>query len=140
MSYHIRWAIPDRFLVIPMTGSLSVEELHRFDREMLARFDASPMPLVHALYLVGSLDHLPGVRHLMGMKFNQHPRCGWALVTGLHNRVIRFGVIAMGAMPGNRIRFHETIEESIAFMCELDPTLEPLRTMDLAALAAQPGR
>jgi hypothetical protein len=119
-------------MITEMWGMLTEAEFLAFDRgafEILKRVNSDA---VHTFYFMHRLENLPKLSLGLNMKASRHPKVGWTFVMGLSNPTLRFMMRAAAGVAGLRLRAYDRAEAAVEYLCQVDPSLEALRTVDFS--------
>ena len=78
------------------------------------------------LFDLGGLEQLPGMTTLNKFQWPKHPRLGWVIGYPQPNPVISFLTYLMAQIFRSRNRTMNTLEETLAFLQQVDATLPDL--------------
>lgn len=123
---HIITPLVDGHLLLVTTwGTLTGEELQRYDRAICALFDSAAQAKVHVLYDWSKLDVMPTLADIRGIRQVTHPKRGWAVFVGVRQPLIRFMLGLASQIFNYSIRFFDTHAQALAFLNSIDPALPP---------------
>ena len=112
-----------------MTGHLTTEAMHKFDRDCVLLFDSSPFPLVHIIHDTRSFLGLPPLAEVRKIVYPFHPKMGFNITMGTFpNPLIGFMLVFATSIFRSRFQDVKTFSEAGAFLVEKDPDLPPVST------------
>jgi hypothetical protein len=126
MAYRIEWLVEGRIALTYLSGLITLEETLTFDRDILPYLEQAQPPLVHLLFDTSALEQLPGITTLNKFQWPKHPRVGWVISYPQPNPLIAFLTYLMAQIFKSRNRTMNTLEESLAFLNDVDATLPDL--------------
>jgi hypothetical protein len=122
MPYQLSWLVEGRIILNKSWGTLTKEEIPRYDQEMLNLLDAGTAPLVHCISDITELENMPGVTAMTQFTFVKHPCMGWQLAYGGKLAMTLIGNLASQIFR-MRFRSFRNREEALAFLQQVDSTL-----------------
>lgn len=133
MGYSIGWVVEKRVLYSRVWGVHSAEDIVSSDTELL-RLKQEGIPLIHLIMDARDMVTMPtSLGNIQSsLKTIRDPAFGWVVPIGTTNPVTKFMGIMIAKMFRLRFRRVETLEESIAFLKEIDATI-PWDKLDTTA-------
>lgn len=126
MAYKIQWYIENHVLYTTFLGETSIEELRRCLKEINALVDQSDRPLVHVITdvtrLTKPLSLVSTTQAVVG--YSPSPRTGWSITVGEQDKLVRFVSDITRQILKLRQRSFKTVEESLAFLKDIDSTID----------------
>lgn len=113
-------------------GIVTYRDLEVATYRALQMADASPCTKSHALHDATRLEALPvsvGLLAQLSKSGFKHPKSGWSVAYGLENLVIHHVGTAVARLTRAHYRIFNTRDESLAFLREIDPTLNAISAM-----------
>lgn len=126
MSYYsVDWYIENEIIYVHYTDGLTIEGLRESIMATQALIESSPRPLVHIINDVGDVtdpispkDSLDVIRDV-----GTHPRAGWTIILRESSFLLKLGIAFGTSVFKMRNRTFNTMEETEAFLKEMDDTL-----------------
>ena len=126
MPYTMGWYIKNEVLFAQCGVSLSVEEAHNLLMDVNANTAQSNHPAVHAIFDLSKIEKPLGLletaQALRGA--TAHPRVGWMVTVGEQDKLVKFSSTVARQLLRARQRSFLTIEEAIAFLKDIDSTID----------------
>ncbi|MBK8138822.1 MAG: hypothetical protein IPK52_23910 [Chloroflexi bacterium] len=129
--------VDEQVVFFPTWGTLSKEELKRYDQDYWNVLEASTKTFVHGIYDYSGLNGLPPLRELTNLRVGKHPRVGWSVFTGVHNVLLKFFASVTVQFFGQRVRFVDTNADALKFLQSVDATLPDLSRFNLDAVTVE---
>lgn len=124
MSIETRWYVEHRLSYTRLWGEVSEQDLKTMDAWLIACMDDSPALLVHHIIDTSDVTKPTSARQALQLKAPRHPRMGWSITIGANrNPIVRF--LTALVISAARIRYRDvsTLDEALALLHTLDPTL-----------------
>ncbi len=131
MPVGLAWLVEGHLILAKGWYALKSEELADFDARVLAMLTQSQKPLVHGIHDYSEAQAMPPIKDLIQIKSGQHPKIGWVIVVGLHDRMMKFFVSIALQIFRVRVRFMDSVQEGLDFLQDVDSTLPDLVSIDL---------
>ncbi len=126
MPHMISWLVEGRVVLVYMAGSPDLEEASVFDQEIRSYLQEATAPLAHVILNVSELEQLPSLTTLSKFHWPRHPKTGWMVVYPQPNRITGFVMSVASQLFNARFRPFDTLDETLAFLQEVDSTLPDL--------------
>lgn len=123
--------VEGQVVFFPTWGTLSKDELKRYDEEYLGVLEKTSHTFVHGIYDYSGLNGLPPLRELTNLRVGKHPKVGWSVFTGVRSAVLKFFASLTVQFFGQRVRFVDTNADALKFLQSVDATLPVLSHVDL---------
>ncbi len=123
MPYAIEWLVPQHVIESKFIKIFTVEELATYDTAVIEMFATSSAKQVHIISDVSKIEQFPSLNHASQMKIIQDERCGWVVVTGSSNPLLKTIALIIAKIFGNRLHWCNTREDALAFLRRMDDTL-----------------
>ncbi len=123
MPTEIYWKIPQRVLYLHYIGHLTVDDVRDSIDQMRAHFEDGT-PLIHVILDIGDVSGYPNLVELRhGLNYERSRKQGWTMFVGAEG-IARFISSVLAQLAGNRFRMFETADEAVAFLIDMDETLQ----------------
>ena len=129
MSSQSSWYIENCIILVANEGTTTDQELFNVDQQIVNYMNQATAPLVHVIVDNRKLTVLPSVKAFTQLTFPKHSQCGWVLVVGPANTLIRFINLIVTNVSQTRNRMFNTLDEALDFLNEIDSTLPALRVV-----------
>lgn len=129
MSVDLSWYLENRVIQIVNHGDISDQDMLDSDQPIIDYMNQSQAPLVHLIVDNSKASYTPSVKTVTQAKFPKHPQCGWIILVGPANTLMRFANAVVTNLFKTRNRMFDTFDEALDFLNEMDSTLPPLRDM-----------
>ncbi|MBI1258327.1 MAG: hypothetical protein GC204_12715 [Chloroflexi bacterium] len=142
MEHQISWIIPQRVILIQLSGVVEEAGFREHDLKVLQMLEAGDpnAALIHEILLLDKLENSASIRMMMSLSYPKHPRTGWMIAVGVKNPITKMvGNIATQILKV-RTREMPTVEEALAFLFDIDSTLPkdvPIKTLVAQQQSAQ---
>ena len=125
MPYDISWLVENQVINLVLEGDVTVETITEMSQNVIQYFDSSDKPLVHLL--IDDSNVSSSIRHLKSVmevgKALGHPRFGWLIIYGSHNKTYQFMTYMISQVTRIRHRRFATLNEAIEFLHTVDVSL-----------------
>ena len=126
MPFQSSWYIEKRIRYVELTGELSVEDLRGIIKVTNA-VEETDGP-IHSITDIAKLTKFPTNPMQLGDVFKGYDSTstsGWSVVVS-NNVLANFALVIVSKFSDARFQTVSNIEEALKFLCEIDPTVEPL--------------
>jgi hypothetical protein len=133
-TYSQKWhtLVEGQVYLSKMTGYLTAENMHAFDRECVLLCDSSPFPLVHIIHDTRSFLGLPPLAEVRKIVYPFHRKMGFNITMGAFpNPLVGFMLVFATSIFRSRFQDVKTFREACAFLAEKDPSLPPISTWNI---------
>lgn len=126
MEYTVQWHIPKRVILIRVSGDVSIEELARFNDDIVKHLNEGTAP-VHLLSIGENIRRVP--TNLMKIKqtttYLQHPNMGWTvIVQEKPNPLTGFMVSVATQATGMKLRQVKSLTDGVETLRRIDQSLD----------------
>src|SRR5689334_17320271 len=129
MPYQTSWCVEKRVIITRYTGSIVVADIHGQIQATHALI-AQGTPLIHSIIDLSQIDKWPPlstVNEFRSMNVDDvREQMGWSIIVA-NNVVLKFGTALFAPIFKLRQRIFSTLDESLDFLQENDPTLPKFR-------------
>ncbi|MCA0457633.1 MAG: hypothetical protein LCI00_26945 [Chloroflexi bacterium] len=124
MDYTMEWHIPKRVILIRVSGDVSLEELERFNNDILKHLNEGIAP-VHLISIGENIRRVP--TNLMKIRqtttYLQHPNMGWTvIVQEKPNPLSGFMVSVATQASGMKLRQVKSLADALETLTRIDQT------------------
>jgi len=126
MPYNLWWEIEKQVLYVSYSGDMTANELSRAMQDIAAEMKLNGGPFVNMISDMRSVRRqlsLPEVLNVI-RRFEGSEQMGCSLNVGDSNTILRFTTNVAGQVMGQRMRSFDTPEEAMAFLREVDSSIE----------------
>jgi len=125
MDYRLEWHIPNRVLILTVSGDVSLEELARFNRAVLNYLEQGVAP-VHLVSIGDNIRRVP--TNLMLIKetvtYIQHPKMGWTIIVQEKaNSLTGFMVSVAAQATGMKMHLVKNVGDGLETLRRLDQSI-----------------
>jgi hypothetical protein len=131
MPVGLAWLVEGHLVLAKGWHALRSDELADFDARVISMLESANRPLVHGIHDYSEALAMPPIKDLVQLKSGRHPKIGWVIVVGLHDRMMKFFVSIALQIFGVRVRFMDSVQEALSFLQDIDSTLPDLTRIDL---------
>jgi hypothetical protein len=116
------WEVDKHVLYVSYSGEITADELLTAMKEL----EANGGPFVNIISDVTNVSRQPALPEIMTVmrQFERSEHMGWSINVGDSHGILRFTTNIAGQYLGQRMRSFDTVEEAMAFLREVDPSIE----------------
>ena len=125
MDYQLEWHIPKRVLNLIVSGDVSLEDLVRFNKDVLSYLEDGTAP-VHLVSIGNNIRRVP--TNLMLIKqtvtYLQHPSMGWTIIVQEKaNALTGFMVSVAAQATGMKLHQVKNVADGLETLRRLDQSI-----------------
>ena len=125
MEYVLQWHIPNRVLVLNVSGDVSLWDLERFNSEMTHYLEVGTSP-VHLVSIGNNIRRVP--TNLMNIQqtisYVHHPHMGWTIIVQEKANSLAGFVLSVAAQAsGMKMRQVKNVGDGLATLGQLDSSV-----------------
>jgi hypothetical protein len=126
MPYNYWWEIEKHVLYVSYSGDISVDEFARALKEIEDEIRLNGGPFVNMISDMRNVRRQLSLPEVMNAirRFDPPDQLGWTLNVGDSNALLRFTTNVAGQFLNRRARSFDTPEEALAFLREMDTSIE----------------
>ncbi len=128
MSYALSWIVPNRVILITLSGSDSDQEALEMDAEVIEMLkDGDPeAPAIHQILVFNDFTVRASLKTLSRLAAPGHPRCGTVVSVGeAKTPMLRATTGLVAQLTHMKREKRETVEEALRMLYRFDATLPP---------------
>ncbi len=125
MQYTLQWHIRKRVILLHEIGNVSIEDLRRFNQDLLTYLDEGDAP-THLLSIGENIRQVPtGLMEIrQTATFLQHPNMGWTMIIQEKSNPLTGFIISVATQAtGMKLRHVKNITEGLETLMRIDQTL-----------------
>lgn len=126
MPFQAGWLIIGHVSYFRYSGNVTLADMREAREVGLEFLDSAVGPLVHSIQDGGDVTSFPlSVNTLVEATRGvwADPRMGWTVAVSIHDPAVRFVAMVTVQIGKGRYRFLPTLEEGLAFLNTIDPSL-----------------
>ena len=128
MAVELSWLVENKVMYMYGHGINTMDDLRQLDSAAVKFIEQSPEPLVHGIIDLRHLEKTPSLFEQRDVwHYPQHSHSGWQIYVGSNDPVQRVMMYLISQLTKARYRQFATIEEGLAFLQDIDPTLPDLK-------------
>jgi hypothetical protein len=124
MPFSISWYVPDRVILVELSGVLTTTEIQTFTAQSYEMI-AAGKPLVHFItdsQQIRKIESIPEALKAVQASPN-HENGGWYIMVGSINPFVNFASDFVSSIMRSRYRRFDTMQEALDFIKERDESL-----------------
>ena len=130
--FKIQWLVEKKIVSCFLQGDILIDELRIISDQLEHHFDQSDNNTVHVLVDRTKLNSLPlSLKSIQNLGYHSHQHLGWHVIFngGNGNHIVEITAGILATYFHNNYRSCETLEQSVAFLAQVDSSLPSTHQM-----------
>lgn len=120
MAAEVSWYKPGKVILIKTPRAVSDADVRALDPILYRYLSSSEEHPIHLIIDDSEMESMASVEAYKSLQALKHPKMGWIVVVGLHNKVFRMMYAILCHMKNIPVYMAETLDEAIQFIEHTD--------------------